>query len=122
MQQGLLDLPVLYLSRYVIKNKGKYYKLLQKVRDEGAWEEWILFMLKGVEVTAIETINLVEGVKKFMAEFKKDIRDNLPRIYAQDLLNNLFRHPYTRIEFVMNELSISHPTASSYLKKLDERG
>lgn len=122
VQQGLLDLPVLYLSRYVIKNKGKYYELLQKVREEKAWEEWILFMLKGVEVTAIETINLVEGVKKLMAQFKKDIRDHLPKIYSQDLLNNLFGHPYTRIEFIMKELSISRPTASSYLKKLEEKG
>jgi Fic family protein len=122
VQQGLLDLPVLYLSRYVIKNKGRYYELLQKVRDEHAWEEWILFMLKGVELTAIETINLVEGVKNLMAQFKKEIRENLPKIYSQDLLNNLFRHPYTRIEFVMKELSISRPTASSYLKKLENRG
>jgi len=79
-------------------------------------------MLKGVEVTAIETITLVEGVKKLMAQFKKDIRDNLSKIYSQDLLNNLFRHPYTRIEFVMKELSISRPTASSYLKQLENRG
>lgn len=122
VQQGLLDLPVLYLSRYVIKNKAMYYELLQKVRDENTWEEWIMFMLKGVEITAIETINLVEGVKKLMAEFKKEIRDNLSKIYSQDLLNNLFRHPYTRIEFVMKELSISRPTASSYLKQLEDRG
>lgn len=106
----------------MIKNKGKYYELLQKVRDENAWEEWVLFMLKGVKITAIETINLVEGVKKLMAQFKKDIRDNLNKIYSQDLLNNLFRHPYTRIEFVMKELSISRPTASSYLKQLEARG
>lgn len=122
VQQGLLDLPVLYLSRYVIKNKAKYYELLQKVRDEQAWEAWILFILKGIEVTAIETIALVEGVKKLMAEFKKEIRDHLGKIYSQDLLNNLFRHPYTRIEFVMKELSISRPTASSYLKQLETKG
>lgn len=122
VQQELLDLPVLYLSRYVIKNKARYYQLLQKVRDEQAWEEWILFMLKGVEVTAIETISLVEGVKKIMAQYKKEVRDSLPKIYSQDLLNNLFRHPYTRIEFVMKELSISRPTASSYLKQLEKRG
>ncbi|HEY5591503.1 MAG TPA: Fic family protein [Paludibacter sp.] len=122
VQQELLDLPVLYLSRYVIKNKAKYYQLLQKVRDEQAWEEWILFMLKGVEVTAIETINLVEGLKRLMVQYKKEIRDSLTKIYSQDLLNNLFRHPYTRIEFVMKELSISRPTASSYLKQLEKRG
>lgn len=70
--KGLLDLPVLYLSRYVIKNKGKYYELLQKVRDEHTWEEWILFMLKGIELTAIEKpLILVEGVKKLMANSKR---------------------------------------------------
>ncbi len=122
VQQGLLDLPVLYLSRYVIKNKAKYYELLQKVRDEDAWEEWILFMLKGVEQTAIETIILVEGVKRLMAEFKKEIRDNLGKIYSQDLLNNLFRHPYTKIKFLMTELDVSRLTATSYLNKLENRG
>ncbi|WP_212895742.1 Fic family protein [Capnocytophaga canis] len=122
VQQELLDLPVLYLSRYIIINKGKYYQLLQKVRDENQWEEWILFMLKGVEVTAIETIRLVEGIKELMMVFKNKIRENLPKIYSQDLLNNLFRHPYTRIEFLMNELLISKPTAISYLKQLEEKG
>lgn len=122
VQQELLDLPVLYLSRYVIKNKAKYYELFQKVRDEHAWEEWILFMLKGVEVTAIETISLVEGVKKLMAEFKTDIRGNLNKIYSQDLLNNLFRHPYTKISFLMEELNVSRLTATSYLKQLESRG
>ncbi len=96
--------------------------MLQKVRDENASEEWILFMLKGIEFTAIETINLVEGFKNLMTQFKKDIRDNLPKIYSQYLLNNLFRYPYTRIEFVMKELSISRPTASSYLKQIETRG
>ena len=122
VQQELLDLPVLYLSRYIIKNKTKYYELLQKVRDRQAWEDWILFMLKGVEITALETIALVEGVKKLMTEFKNDIRTNLGKIYSQDLLNNLFRHPYTRIEFVMKELNVSRPTASSYLGQLETHG
>lgn len=121
VHQQLLDLPVLYLSRYIIKNKRLYYELLQKVRDEGVWEKWILFMLKGIEITAIETIHLVEEIKKLMAAFKKDIRDNLPKIYSQDLINNLFRHPYTRIEFMMKELSVSRPTATAYLKQLEEK-
>lgn len=121
VQQGLLDLPVLYLSRYIIKNKGKYYELLQKVRDEQNWEEWILFILKGVETTAIETITLVEGIKKLMAVYKTDIRTNLSKIYSQDLLNNLFRHPYTKIKFLMQELDVSRLTATSYLNQLEER-
>lgn len=78
-------------------------------------------MLKGVEVTAIETIALVEVIKKLMSDFKKNIREKLPKIYSQDLLNNQFRHPYTRIEFIMNELSVSRPTASSYLRQLESK-
>lgn len=122
VQQGLLDLPVLYLSRYIISNKGEYYKLLQSVRDKGNWEEWILFMLKGVEVTAKETIQLIIGVRTLMQQYKHEIRTNLSKIYSQDLLNNLFRHPYTKIEFLMNELSVSRPTATSYLNQLEASG
>lgn len=120
--QGLLDLPVLYLSRFIISNKSDYYHLLQAVRDTGDWEKWIIFMLNGIEQTAIETIQLVTGVRNLMQKFKIDIRTNLPKIYSQDLLNNLFRHPYTKIEFIMNELGVSRPTASSYLKQLVNRG
>ena len=118
----LLDLPVLYLSRYIIKNKGAYYKHLQAVRDDNAWEEWILFMLKGIEETSIETISLIEGIKVLMQQYKQGIREDLRKIYSQDLINNLFRHPYTKIEFLCEELQISRPTATSYLTKLDEAG
>lgn len=118
VQQELLDLPVLYLSRFIIKNKGEYYRLLQEVRDNHDWEEWLLFMLKGVEETAIETIKVVEGIKTLMQEYKFILRERLGKIYSQDLLNNLFKHPYTKIEFVMQELSVSRPTATSHLNKL----
>ena len=60
--KGLLDLPILYLSRYIIKNKGAYYRLIQSVRDYGNWEDWILFMLKGIEETASETIVFVKAI------------------------------------------------------------
>jgi Fic family protein len=121
VQQGLLDLPVLYLSRFVISNKGEYYRLLQAVRDKGEWENWVLFMLKGVEQTALETTQLVGNTRALMQRYKNEIRNNLPKIYSQDLLNNLFRHPYTKIEFIMKELGVSRPTASSYLKQLEQR-
>ncbi|WP_300850826.1 Fic family protein [uncultured Rikenella sp.] len=120
--QGLLDLPVLYLSRYVIQNKSEYYRLLQQVRDRGEWEEWILFLLKGIEITSQETVRLVEGIKCLMQEYKQSIRNKLPKIYSQDLLNNLFRHPYTKIEFVCNELNVTRPTATSYLNQLEQQG
>lgn len=121
VNKELLDLPVLYLSRYIIKNKGEYYRLLQFVRDNNQWEEWILFMLKGLEETAKETVILINGIKSLMAEYKYEIRKAHSRIYSQDLLNNLFKHPYTKIEFLCEELNITRPTASSYLAKLEGR-
>lgn len=119
---GLLDIPILYLSRYITRNKTEYYRLLQAVRETGEWEEWLLYMLKGVEETATETLRLVEGVRELMAQAKKRMRTEHPKIYSQDLLNNLFRHPYTRIDFVQNELSVSRPTATKYLDELAEGG
>lgn len=116
--KGLLDLPILYLSRYIIQNKGDYYRYLQEVRDKGVWENWILFMLKGIETTADETIRFVEGIADMMMEYKHLIRSRMPKLYSQDLINNLFRHPYTKIEFVVDELNVSRPTAISYLNQL----
>ncbi len=79
--KDLLHLPILYLSRYIITNKSEYYRLLQEVRDSEAWEEWILFMLKGVEETSRQTISLVQGIKQLMMEYKKRLRSDLPKIY-----------------------------------------
>ena len=120
--QDLLDLPILYLSRYIIDNKADYYRLLQQVRDTGNWEEWLLYILAGVEETAKETIYLIAEIKKLMHDFKKRLRLELPKIYSQDLLNNLFRHPYTKIEFLTSELMISRLTASKYADQLVEKG
>ena len=119
---NLLDLPILYLSRYIIKHKNDYYRLLQHVRNTGEWEEWILFILDGIEQTSKETIVLIAEIKKLMLEYKHGIRDKLKKIYSQDLLNNLFRHPYTKIEFLCEELNISRKTASNYLNELTEYG
>ncbi len=118
----LLDLPILYLSRYIIRHKSDYYRLLQKVRDTGDWEEWILYMLDGVEQTARETILLIGNIKTLMQDYKMRIRKEFPRMYSQDLLNNLFRHPYTKIEFLMNELLVSRLTATKYIDALVEKG
>lgn len=116
--QGLLDLPVLYLSHYLIKNKAGYYQELQAVRDTGQWESWLLYMLDGVIQTAQETITLIKQMKALMQSYKQQMREKLPRIYRQELLNNLFNHPYTKIEFVMNDLEISRLTATKYLEQL----
>jgi len=120
--QGLLEIPVLYLSRYIIQTKDDYYRLLQTVRDEGAWESWLLYMLKGVEVTSRQTIGLIREIKRLMQDYKQRIRSGLPKIYSQDLLNNLFCHPYTRIEYMQQDLGVSRLTATKYLEQLTEAG
>lgn len=122
VKEGLLNLPILYLSRYINQNKGDYYRLLQKVRTENAWEEWVLYILDGVEQTSLQTIKIIEGIKKLMQSHKDRMRNELPKIYSQDLLNNLFRYPYTKIDFVMEETGVSRKTAAKYLDELDKIG
>ena len=119
--KNLLDIPVLYLSRYIVKNKGTYYRLLQKVRDEDSWEEWILFILSAVEETSQQTIQIIHAIGKAILEYKHFIRAKY-KFYSQDLINNLFFHPYTKIEFVMRDLEISRNTASKYLDALCDDG
>lgn len=123
---GLLDIPILYLSRHVTRTKPDYYRLLQAVRDEAGsavvWEGWVLYMLEAVEETARTTLALIEGIRSQMAAVKHRMRADLPKLYSQDLLNNLFRHPYTRIEFVERDLSVTRQTAAKYLDTLAEHG
>jgi Fic family protein len=120
--KGLLNIPVLYLSRYVIRTKSEYYRLLQQTRDTGNWEPWILYMLQGVELTARQTIWIIGRIKALMMDYKHRIRAELPKIYSQDLLNNLFRHPYTKIEALQNDLQVSRLTATKYLDRLTDEG
>ena len=115
---GLLDAPILYMSRAIIRRKSEYYRLLQAVRNDGAWEEWVIFMLDCVAEVARDAQELVQEIATLMQKFKKKMRTNLPKIYSQDLLNNLFRHPYTRIEHIEKDLGVSRLTASRYLKAL----
>jgi Fic family protein len=117
----LQTLPILYLSNYIIKHKSDYYRLLQEVRENNSWEEWILFMIKGVERTSVETIDLIGRIRELMMAFKYKLRDNY-KFYSQELLNNLFKHPYTKIEFVVDDLKVSRLTAANYLNRLAEDG
>lgn len=119
-QSGLLDSPILYMSRGINARKSDYYRLLQAVRDEGVWEDWIVYMLEIVADTSKITLRLIEGIRDRMAFFKARIRSHHNEIYSQDLINNLFRHPYTRIEFLMSERGISRPTAAKYLDRLSQ--
>jgi Fic family protein len=118
---GLQKLPILYLSSHIIRNKPDYYRLLQGVRENGDWESWLIYMIDGVEKTARETIQLIEDLKFLMAEMKTLLRDNY-KFYSQELLNNLFTHPYTKIEFIVRDLGVSRITAANYLNKLAEDG
>ncbi|MEN8170873.1 MAG: Fic/DOC family N-terminal domain-containing protein [Pseudomonadota bacterium] len=120
--RGLLDLPVLYLSRYFIRDKGEYYRQLQAVREGNGWESWLLYMLEGVVQTSQQTISLIKQINTLMQRYKHGIRNDLSKVYSQDLINNLFRHPYTKIEFVMNDLCVSRITATKYLQQLVEGG
>jgi len=119
--EKLQTLPILYLSSYIIKHKSDYYRLLQEVREKNSWEEWVLFMINGVGETSRETIDLIIKIRELMMTYKFRLRDNY-KFYSQDLLNNLFKHPYTKIEFVVNDLNVSRLTAANYLNKLAEDG
>lgn len=120
--KDLLDVPILYLSRYIHETKFNYYRLLQSTREQNLWEEWILYILQGVEITSRQTILIIQGIKQLMHEYKRNIRTNFPKFYSQDLLNNLFRHPYTKIEFVERDLGVSRITATKYLDQLAVAG
>lgn len=122
MLQELLDLPILYLSNYIIKNKSDYYRLLQEVRTKENWEAWILYMLEAVEQTSLETIVLINDISIMMKNTKHTIRKELPNIYSKDLIEILFSHPYTKIEFLVDGLGLHRETASKYLKEIEKIG
>lgn len=118
----LLDLPALYLSRYITRNKADYYRLLQEVRDKNNWEAWVHYMLDAVEQTSEQTIAIIIEIKTIMMDYKNRLKKTLPKIYSQDLLNNLFKHPYTKIGFIKKDLNVSRKTATKYLDILVEDG
>lgn len=120
---GLLDLPILYLSRFITHNKAEYYALLQNIRDANGdnskrWEQWTIFMLKGVEQTASETIALVNAMRNLMSDFKIRLRQEFGKRYRHEFLDNLFSHPYTKIEYMARDLQVSRQTATKYLDRI----
>ena len=119
---NLLDIPILYLSNYIIKHKADYYRLLQEVRTKDNWNEWIMYILDGVEQTSKETVLLVNDISELMKKTKQEIQEKLPKIYSKDLIEILFSHPYTKIDFLVDELGLTRQTASKYLKELENIG
>ncbi len=121
VKEDLLDIPVLYLSRHIVRTKPDYYRLLQAVRENDAWEEWVLYMLDAVASTATGTIASIRAIKTLLQDAKLTLRANY-KFYSQDLLNNLFSHPYTKVEFVQTDLGVSRLTATKYLDTLARDG
>ncbi len=121
VKEGLLDIPVLYLSSHIVRTKADYYRLLQTVREQDRWEEWVLYMLEAVEVTSGHTIATIHAIKAALFDYKHRIRNGF-KFYSQDLINNLFTHPYTKIEYVQRDLGVSRVTATKYLDALAEGG
>ena len=117
----LLDVPILYLSRYINQTKSTYYAELQNVRDNSDWEAWILYILRGVSLTAKHTTALIERIRGLLLDQKQHIRE-WHKFYSQDLINNIFHHPYTKVAFLENDLKVSRATATRYLDVLAEDG
>lgn len=118
----LLPEPILYLSQYIIENKGDYYRLLQAVKTDNNWSDWIVFMLKAVEVTALQTINRITAIQTLFEHTVETVRLQLPKVYSKELIELLFEYPYSKIDYVVERLVVDRRTASKYLHSLTEIG
>lgn len=119
---GLLDSPILYLSRFIIRNKAAYYRLLQDVTARGKWEPWILFMLEGVEETCTWTTDKIKAIRELMEHTAGYVQRQLPKIYSWELTSMLFQQPYCRIANLVEAGIAKRQTASVYLKSLGDIG
>jgi len=117
VKEELLVSPVLYLSSHIVRTKADYYRLLQGAREHDQWEEWVSYLLEAVAQTSIQTIGTIAAIRAALLDYKHRIRA-AHRFYSQDLINNLFTHPYTKIEFIERDLGVSRLTATKYLEAL----
>jgi Fic family protein len=117
-----LDIPILYLSSYIIEKKSDYYRLLLEVSSAHHWNNWILYLLKGIEVTAKETIEKLRSIKRLMDETIEFVRQKAPKIYTKELVETLFVHPYCKNVFIERATGVERKAASRYLHKLAEIG
>ncbi|WP_029001514.1 Fic family protein [Azohydromonas australica] len=118
VDQGLLDIPVLFLSRYIIANRASYYEGLRGVTERQEWESWILFMLRAVESTAQQTFDQVTRIRALMEQVREQVQQQALGIYSKDLIEAIFQHPYTKIQFLVDANIAKRQTASSYLQTL----
>jgi Fic family protein len=122
VQLGLLDSPILYLSRYIIQNKADYYRLLKLVTHEQDWTSWILFILDGVEETCTWTTDKIKSIRELMDHTGQFVQSRLPKTYTWELVEVLFKQPYCRIGNLVDAGIAKRQTASVYLKQLCEIG
>lgn len=122
MEQGLLELPVLYLSRAIIRRKADYYGLLLAVTSGAAWVEWILFMLRAVEETARWTTTRIHAIRNLMDETADRVRRDAPNVYSRELVELTFVQPYCRIRNVVEAGIAKRQTAAAYLRQLADLG
>ena len=116
----LLDSPILYLSRYINDNKQTYYKLFKEVRETNNFEEWIIYILIGIEETAEETMKLIKNIQDEMEVYGEELKEKLPKIYSKELLEGLFFEVYTKISYIEDICGVTRKTAMSYLSQLEE--
>ena len=115
---NLLTSPILYLSNYINKSKDTYYKLFNEFRENNKYEEWIIYILKGIEVTSKNTIDLIKQIQNEMESYKEEFMTKLPKIYSDELLYSLFYEVYTRINYIENRCGVTRQTATTYLNSL----
>lgn len=118
----LLDSPILYLSSYIIRNKPSYYRLLQEVGNHENWEDWIVYILAGVEKTAEKTLGLIKRINAEVEVMSGEIKEKLPKIYSRELMDLLFYEFYTKIIYIEKGLSVTRKTAANYLASLEKEG
>jgi Fic family protein len=119
---GLLRIPVLYLSRFIIQRKADYYRLLREVTETGEWEPWLLYMLRGIEETALWTTDRIQAIRDLFEATVERCRSEAPRVYSKELVELVFRQPYCRIAFLMDAGIAKRQTASGYLQELERIG
>jgi Fic family protein len=122
IQNELIDIPILYLSSYIIEHKSDYYRLLNQTNRTGEWEDWILFMLKAVEITSLQTIAKISLIRQLLEQTVIMVQEHTPKIYKKEMVELLFEQPYSKIDFVVNRLQVERKTASRYLKELEGIG
>jgi len=115
-----IDTPILYLSSYIIKHKTQYYSLLREVREKDMWENWILYILDGIEETSKLALEKIKSIKVLLESTLEKIKERCPKIYSKELVELIFENPYSKIDFLVKKLNINRKTASKYLKEMEE--